>query len=271
MSWVVSVLVTALLVLLSTSACAPADEPDPPASPAPSAEPEPERPVEGDHDLSLSLDGRDREVLLHAPAEVERKRRLPLVLAFHGSPGSPAEAARISGWDRLADDHGFLVAYPSSFVEASDVRGLVDHLVERWRVDPTRVYASGFSFGASSTYRFAAELPGVIAAFAPVSGTWDVPDGSGEPAPLLAVQGLEDDLAGTFGPLNRAWAQRVGCGPATATTLRWRDGPVRRTTASCAGGSEHVVYQVERMGHEWPREATELIWEFFQRHRLRAR
>src|SRR5687767_15254331 len=61
---------------------------------------------------TLEVSGRTREYLVYAPA-----RRPPapaLVVAFHGSMGSPG-AMRIAsgyGFDRLADRHGFVVAYP---------------------------------------------------------------------------------------------------------------------------------------------------------------
>jgi polyhydroxybutyrate depolymerase len=38
-------------------------------------------------------------------------------------------------------------------------------------VDRLRVYATGFSNGAMMTHRLGAELPDVLAAIAPVSGT----------------------------------------------------------------------------------------------------
>ena len=53
--------------------------------------PDPSAPVAGDHRLGHDLieGAAPFEYLLHAPAAVETGRPLPLVLVFHGSPGSP--------------------------------------------------------------------------------------------------------------------------------------------------------------------------------------
>lgn len=229
--------------------------------------PDPVAPVAGDHRLAVTLpDGAERDYLLHAPPGVERGRPVPLVLVFHGTPGSPEEMVRITRFDGLADEEGFLVVYPSSF-PADDVGPLLDHLAGLWPIDESRVYAAGFSRGASTTYRLADVLAGRIAAFAPISGLeYDArPD---RPASLITVQGAEDDFAPEWPAVNRSWARAAGCGTAESAAVRFAARPALRSVAQCRGGSEHVVYGVERMGHTWPRQATRLVWEFFMAHPL---
>ena len=50
------------------------------------------------------------------------------------------------------------------------VRALIDSLERELEIDPRRVYATGISNGGMFAHRLACELPGVLAAIAPVAG-----------------------------------------------------------------------------------------------------
>ena len=255
-------------VLLLLSACAgeraswtSGDEPEPPPSPA----------VEirtGNQWLTATrADGTDGRYLLHVPAGHGSGRPAALVLVFHGAPGTAQEMVRMTDFGAVADDEGFLVAYPDAFDAPEDVEALLDDVAARTEVDPRRVYATGFSRGASTTYLLAAELADRIAAFAPVSGLpYDVPPT--RPTSLIAVEGLADDLASGFPDANRWWARYNRCRAPSSDTARWGDREVQRTVAACEDGTQHVVHAVPGMGHAWPREATRVIWEFFEAHPL---
>lgn len=114
----------------------------------------------------------------------------PLVLVMHGSGEGPQQI-RIGtgyGFERLADQHGFAVAYPKSFgfdwndcssignTEVDGVRGddagflaaLVDKLAVEIGVDPARVFATGVSAGGSMALRLALEHPARYRAVAAV-------------------------------------------------------------------------------------------------------
>jgi polyhydroxybutyrate depolymerase len=264
--------------LLLLSACSSGDadpEPERPSStPAILLEtdtpsPDPTAPVAGDHHLGVSLpDGTDREYLLHAPPGVDRGRPLPLVLVFHGSPGSPEDMVRVAGLDAIADKEGFLIVYPDSFTVPDEIRILLDHVAGLWPVDPRRVYATGFSRGAAATYALAEELTQRIAAFAPVSGFQYGDFALRAPTSLITFQGGQDQFATAFPEVNRGWSRAARCGPAVTTEVPLGGRSARRSVAECAAGTEHVVYRVERMGHVWPRGASRLIWGFFQAHLL---
>ena len=225
----------------------------------------------GDQWLTTTrADGTDGRYLLHVPQRIRAGHPAPLVLVFHGSPGTAREMVRMTGFSATADDEGFLVAYPDAFDATEDVEALLDDVAAVADVDPRRIYAAGFSRGASSTYLFAAELADRIAAFAPVSGLpYDVPPA--RPTSLIAIEGLADDLASGFPDANRQWARASGCAPAETTELTFAGRSTVRSVAACRAGTEHVVYRVERMGHTWPRPATRLVWDFFESHPLTAR
>lgn len=267
-----------LAAVLALGACTSDDsepEPDEPSStpailldPDPPA-PDPATPVAGDHRLAVTLaTGAEGEYLLHAPPAVEEGRPLPLVLVFHGSPGSPEEMVELTGFDAIADTEDLLVVYPDYFTQVEDVRTLIDHVAEVWPVDGRRIYAAGFSRGATTTYLLAEELSGRIAASAPVSGVQFGDFTPTGPTSLITFQGGRDQLASGFPEANRAWSRAAGCDPPDSTEVALGERAAVRSVADCDAGTQHVVYRIARMGHVWPRPATRLIWRFFEDHAL---
>lgn len=173
----------------------------------------------------------------------------PLVVVMHGS-GEDAQRIRIGtgyGFERLADLHGFAVAYPKSFgfswndcssigdVEVNGVSGddagfvaaMVDQLVGEIGVDPARVFATGVSSGGSMAIRLALEHPSRYRAVAAVAANLPAPHNfqckpavrgtsvmimNGSQDPLVPYAGGEINLLGLFykgGPVisSRASAQ----------------------------------------------------------------
>lgn len=265
-----------LLGVLLLAACSAEGDPprEPEASSTPTVlletdtpAPEPTAPDAGDHHLQITLPGGDeRDYLLHAPPNLAPGRPLPLVLVFHGLPGAPEDMVRITRFNELADDQGFLVVYPNYFA-VDDVAPLLDHLAGIWPIDPRRIYASGFSRGAATTYELTNEAADRIAAFAPVSGIAFGLEPNG-PTSLIAIQGAEDDFAPDFPTVNQQWSRAAECERAETTRTTFAARPTLRSAARCPAGTEHVVYRVERMGHAWPPQATRLIWDFFAAHPL---
>jgi polyhydroxybutyrate depolymerase len=233
-------------------------------------EPRPSRvPIQpGDQRIGFTLpDGTDGSYLLHAPASFGSDSQLALVLVFHGAPGTPRQMVHATGFSALADEESFIVVYPDALDSSTDVAALIDDVTHRTAIDLGKIYATGFSRGASTTYLLAAELADRIAAFAPVSGiSYDLP--TGEPTSLIAFQGEADQLASAFPAVNATWARGNRCGRPATTTLTFAGRPTRRSVAECRAGTDHVVYRVQDMGHEWPRGASPLIWQFFATHEL---
>ncbi len=183
------------------------------------------------------------------------------------------------------------------------VSQLLDDLATVVNVDPKRIYATGMSNGAMMCYRLAAELSDRIAAIAPVAGTMAVTEAKPKrPVPVLHFHGTEDRLVPYNGPDQRVpkfltfksvedsvatWVKRNGCreDPVVEELPDAADDGMKVTRKTYRGdnGAEVVLVTVTGGGHTWPGRqppfgligrstrdisATDMIWEFFTRHRL---
>jgi polyhydroxybutyrate depolymerase len=241
-----------------------------------------------DEQVHVSIGGVDRMYLLHVPESLPRTGPVPLVLVFHGGGGHAASMPNFTHFDQLADEEGFLVAYPESFNKSwSDTRGLspaddvgfiravIEDLQHTQRADPRRTYAAGISNGGFFSNRLACDLTGKLAAIAAVAAT--MPDTlvpachPSAPISVLFMHGTKDPLVHIEGgPMLRNRGVAISLAQATEFWRRWdgassqpevdnllnqtEDGTsVRREVY--AGGkqrTEVVVYVIEGGGHTWP-------------------
>jgi polyhydroxybutyrate depolymerase len=250
----------------------------PASAPAPAGEPR-----------TLQAGGVTRRYFLYLPATWHRGRPAPLVLVFHGGGGRASGIAPHTGFSRLAEREGFVVAYPqglngrwndgrgyaATHDDVGFVRALLDTLGRELAVDPRRVYATGISNGAMFSYRLACDLPGTFAAVAPVAGAMpaDLAPACAhtQPVSVLAFQGTADPLmpyAGGGVARRRGrvlsaersiafWAETSGCTAAPVATDepdRVTDGTrVRQTVyGTCREGRAVELYTIEGGGHTWP-------------------
>jgi polyhydroxybutyrate depolymerase len=144
-----------------------------------------------------------------------------LVIVLHGSLQTAGMARVSTGYqfDRLADEHGFVVAYPNGYRrhwndcrkrasyaarrrnvdDAGFVLALIDHFHRTEGIDPTRVFAVGYSNGGQLVYRLALEVPERITALAAVAA--NLPAGkncdcvkSERPIPIMIMNGTADPI-----------------------------------------------------------------------------
>lgn len=175
------------------------------------------------------------------------------------------------------------------------VNSLIDTLSSEFNLDSNRIYSTGFSLGAYMTQRLACEMSDRIAAIGTVSGLIGnnvncSPDGA---MPVLHFHGTADSTityTGEFpSPVGKGevglsvdemisnWTDKNTCTepmeydpiPDAANDGRTVE---RFTYPDCDSESEVVFYKITNGTHEWPYtpnndiDATELIWEFFQKH-----
>ena len=168
---------------------------------------------------SLRVGGLERSFAFYVPARVTPTP--PLLLAFHGSMGNAAQMRRATGYgfEELADEHGFIVAYPEGYeghwndcrkagpyaakqLRIDDVgftRSLIAHFRSTHDVDSSRVFAVGLSNGGHFVYRLALETPELVRAIAAVAASLPTDDNldctptSGAVATLI-LNGTEDPI-----------------------------------------------------------------------------
>jgi len=195
----------------------------------------------GDHDGAIQVGSLRRVYHLHVPPGYDGTAATPLVLVFHGLLETSLEMVDLTGFNRLADQKGFLVVYPDSVGRHwNDGRGtsalaprdvddvgfvaaLIEHLKHTLAIDPKRVYATGMSNGAMFTQRLACELSDQLAAIGPVSGTMAEPI-AGQCVPqqrvsVVEVHGTKDPFVPWDGGSVRALGGKVLSVP--NTMARW--------------------------------------------------
>ena len=241
---------------------------------------------------SITSQGRLRTYILHTPKGYGSNRALPLVLVFHGGYGRGRVVQRQSGFNKLADQKGFFVAYPdgidkhwndgrleTTHPDVDDVEfvsALIDHLVKTKNIDPSRIYATGISNGGAFTNKLACDLSDKIAAFAPVASSLSKVLASSckpsKPVSIMMFNSPEDPFVPWQGGMGRGqggvklsvpqtvewWRNHNDCPPQAENEIL----PVIETKddtrvkmsrySGCRNGSEVILYTIEGGGHTWP-------------------
>ena len=261
-----------------------------------------------------------RSYFLHVPLEYKDTIQQPLVLNFHGHGSNSQQQAFYSNFSTLADQQDFIVVYPQGLVgpdrhtgwatgparnphvnDVLFVSDLLNTLQSTLCVNPSRIYATGFSNGGGMTYVLACKMADRIAAFAPVSGSYPpVPGGCdpSRPVPILEFHGTADRLvpyngssAKNYPPVMQwlqEWVTLDSCAAnpiithpiANVTEYQWK---------GCRGNATLIHYQLAGWPHAWPHltkpkhlpfrpskhttsttslDATPIIWAFFEEYPL---
>lgn len=132
-----------------------------------------------------------RRYKLYVPSSYRAEQPMPLVVMLHGCRQDPDDFAAGTGLNRLAEEHGLLVAYPEQpkaangsrcwnwfepqhqrreGAEPSMIVGIVREIAREYRVDEDRVFVAGLSAGAAMAMILAEAYPEVFAAVAAHSG-----------------------------------------------------------------------------------------------------
>lgn len=287
----------------------------------------------GTHELRLNVDNHARSYLVHIPRGYDSRTPVPVVIMLHGGGGTGRAALRETGWARKADLEGFLAVFPNALARdpsrrshfsrnpqlwndgsdrfyadqkvVDDVRfidALLDDVSARFAVDAKRIFVTGFSNGASMSFRLGVERSHRIAAIAPVAGAlWLKSFTLQRPVPMHYITGTADPLnpieggvpklaSGGSDPVRAKpkppvrdsvvkWARALGCAP---IPMRESEANGVRTQTFC--DREQVVYvAVNDLGHTWAGgksllpermvgktsrkiSATDVIWDFFRKH-----
>ena len=188
-------------------------------------------------------------------------------------------------WNRLADEHGFIVVYPSgtgfpkTWRDALDggrgddvafIADMIDALRACLDIDRSRIYVEGFSNGAGMARVLSCALSGRIAAVGMVASAFPSSAcNASRPVRMIAFHGDADPIVpyqgGPLGdPFNPAklvfpavsdwvaeWARRNQCaGDVVESTVAPDVALIEYTR--CAQGAAVALYTVRGGGHSWP-------------------
>jgi polyhydroxybutyrate depolymerase len=241
------------------------------------------------------------KVTVHVGKKLDVQQPAMVVLNFHGFTSNAAQQELVTKMAAKSDDKSFIVAYPdgggSSWnagsccgearkTQRDDVgaaKELLDAISAQYCVDPSRVFATGFSNGGFLANRLACEMSETFAAVASgsgvlgladadckpkrpvpymhIHGTSDeiVPYEGGKPAPLgfltgVLLGGVIDNVAGVFRSVDSTmafWRGTNKCTGEPAKTFE-KDDTLCQEWSQCDGGAAVKLCTVKGMGHQWP-------------------
>jgi len=234
---------------------------------------------------SFMSSGRKREYVLHVPRSYDPAKPTALVISLHGAGLWGAAQRETSQWDRVADQYGFIVVYPSGeggggprvwhegggAEPSRDVRfisELIDTLEARYNIDPRMIYANGLSNGGGMSFALSCTLSDRIAAVGMVGAALLVPFSwctDQRPVPMIAFHGTADAAAPYKGGFSwvapqrfqgvraftASWARRNQCGPNPVDAVVATD-VTRLAYTKCADDAAVVLYTIRGGGHTWP-------------------
>jgi polyhydroxybutyrate depolymerase len=198
---------------------------------------------------------------------------LPVLLHFHGWMRQGTlivKHGRISGATRR---RGVLLLAPNGEGKTWDfwtdqtndvafAAAVIEDAARRYPIDRSRIYVSGYSYGAAMAWRYACENGDAVAALLAVSGTLPQSETCPEaPAEVRHVHGTSDTVMDfPFGPDGettwpvRLWRARMGCDRPGTRAGAWsvtEHDRFERTTWACDEG--RIALDVHARGHFIPR------------------
>jgi predicted peptidase len=147
----------------------------------------------------------DGQYQLFLPADYNASsERWPLILFLHGGGerGTSIERVKVHGPLKVAaqrPEFPFIIVAPqvaeNMIWSTARLDALLDDVVERYRVDPERIYVTGLSMGGYGAWHLAMEYPHRFAALVPISGG-ATPSGmcALKHLPIWVFHGAKDDI-----------------------------------------------------------------------------
>ena len=177
-----------------------------------------------EHTLRQTVAGKpvQRNYWTYVPESVAKNPAL--VIVMHGYSGSATGIADYSGMNTVAEEAGFIVAYPQGTVDQEGnaffnvgyafhqgaavddvdfVRRMIANLSAEHPINSQQIFATGMSNGGEMSYLLACRASSLFRAVAPVAGSmvgFSLHDCNPKrPVPILAISGTDDPVTAYLG------------------------------------------------------------------------
>jgi poly(hydroxyalkanoate) depolymerase family esterase len=133
---------------------------------------------------TFTCEAGSRDFKVYVPSQRGRRKR-PLIIMLHGCTQNPDDFAVGTGMNRLAEEHGFIAAYPGQSMRANQtacwnwfnltdqmrdqgepslIAGITRAIMAAFDIDAERVYVAGLSAGGAMAAVMSATYPELYAA-----------------------------------------------------------------------------------------------------------
>lgn len=170
--------------------------------------------LDDEDSITLTVDGLERSFYAHVPPAYDEAESYPLVIGLHGAGGSAVDMAYFTDMIGLADEYGFLLAFPNAVdarwsyldvpLDAGDpnvddvkfISEMIDWFGTTYSLDADRVYAMGYSNGGLMATRLRCSLQDKVTAIAVVGATMTFGLAQecleADPMPYMLILGTQD-------------------------------------------------------------------------------
>lgn len=127
---------------------------------------------------------------IYIPKNIDSLLKVPLVVALHGCSQTAEEIAIETGWNKLAEQNGFIVLYPEQKVannmtrcfnwfmksdirfngESASLKNMIDFAIKTYSVDEKSVFSYGLSAGGAMSSTLLALYPSLFQGGAVLAG-----------------------------------------------------------------------------------------------------
>ncbi len=249
---------------------------------------------------TIQHEGIERSFNLYLPKNYKNSTPAPLVIALHGGGGTGSNFEEVVSAGTLttsAESKGVVLVMPEGiekrwnsgrpeifdgermYDDVGFISKIIDEMVEKYNIDPKRVYATGISNGGFMAIRLAFELSQKITAIAPVTAQIPfVHEGKQPqfPTSIMLINGTEDPIV----PYDGGDIRLVPFGASRGKVLSTQESiekfggfnlcnstmeqpiidalsddgtQVEITTfTECAEGTEAILVKIVGGGHTWP-------------------
>lgn len=257
----------------------------------------------GDSTRTIAVDGVTRTYALHVPANYSGDAPVPLIIDFHGmGAGAWQWEQENSGLKDLADQQGLLVAWPQGVDNTWNIgpccaaanapddfgfaRAIVSQLSTDTCIDPTKIYAAGFSLGGAMAYYLGCKQAEIFAAVAASSMDMfvdsEISCQPARPVSVISFRGTADTVVpyagGTSNPPGRPDLTSELLG-AKGTFEKWADLDECTGTPSAADSNGCSTYSrcsdnaevtlCSTDGGNQIMGSAKLAWQTLKRHSIR--